>query len=200
MDAHTDESTSPSTQCTDAERSESDRPNSYYPPPPSMYSSAEHNTRPFSYETSDCFYDLPDAGIHHTEVPLLERHKQTTNPVYSGPVKNKLVRDSIISEDLPLPPPPQAHIEALTARIEPPELDSDEETCIKGLSPNFKSFLNRTIAIKPLSPTSPTSPRPMRSPTELSSSSSSQYQLPPALPKRLYNLPESDTMRANLTQ
>lgn len=95
----------------------------YYPPPPSLY-------------------DSPTSNVYGI-LPTVNQHQTMPNPLYVMST-NSPGRDSLVSEELPLPPPPPPpHGVA-------PVLEEDDDTCVKGLNPTFKTFLDRTIAVKPM--------------------------------------------------
>lgn len=97
---------------------------SIYPPPPSLYDTPACNNEVY--------------GI----LPTVNQHHRTLNPLYSA-LHTVHARQSVVSEELPLPPPPP-----------PPHgiSESDEEEMsVKGLNPTFKTFLDKTIAIRPVS-------------------------------------------------
>lgn len=90
-----------------------------YVPPPSLY-----DTPPTPTPT-DNMYNL---------LPTLNQHQTRPNPLYGMP--QRMLTPSMMSEELPLPPPPPPH-------------EVEEDVCVKGLAPSFKTFLDKTIAIKP---------------------------------------------------
>ena len=120
---------------------------SLYPPPPSLY-------------------DTPAAASNegYGILPTVNQHQRTLNPLYSA-IQRQPGRESVASEELPLPPPPP-----------PPHgvIDTDEEEMsVKGLNPTFKTYLDKTIAVRPLTdrnslypPLSPTQSRHCREGTE----------------------------------
>ncbi|XP_067946981.1 uncharacterized protein [Watersipora subatra] len=83
---------------------------------------------PTLYDTTPSVYNILPVNLHETR----------PNPLYD------MTRKSI-SEELPLPPPPLPPHGVSVA------VESEEETCVKGLTPSFKNFLDKTIAVKGLS-------------------------------------------------
>lgn len=84
-------------------------------------------------------YYPPPPSLYDTEATT-KPTKKPLSPVYASVNKN---RDSVMSDDLPLPPPPPPQ------RLIHYEESDEEETCIKGLNPSFKTFLDKTIAVSP---------------------------------------------------
>lgn len=99
-----------------------------YPPPPIIY---DHSPRVHRVSPARNY----NAPTHHlSPVPILKSPK----PVFTVRADT---RDSVMSDDLPLPPPPPPHHFS--------ESETEDETCVKGLSPKFKTFLDKTIAVQP---------------------------------------------------
>ena len=85
---------------------------------------------PSLYDTpNDVYYLLP-----------VNQHQTKTNPVYN--IQQRPARDSV-AEELPLPPPPHSIVTI-------PECDGEEDLGPNGLNPTFKTFLDKTIAVKPM--------------------------------------------------
>lgn len=101
---------------------------------------SDHDMRITAYPPPPSMYDSP-ADVYNI-LPTVNHHQVKPNPLYN--IEHS--RESALAEELPLPPPPIPAHSVVTVEAEEPE----ESDCVKGLNPTFKTFLDKTIAIKPM--------------------------------------------------
>lgn len=84
-------------------------------------------------------YDCPQNT--YKIYPNTNQHQNRPNPLYE--MSRSQMTESVISEELPLPPPPPPH------RTTPLQYrGGEQENVFRGFNPTFKTFLDKTIAIK----------------------------------------------------
>mgnify|MGYP001792226414 CR=1 FL=1 len=97
-----------------------------YPPPPSLY-------------------DVPDNEREHfPQKPVLGSPTFSPNFIYATVNKN---HRETLQDDFPLPPPPPPHRQNV---VHFEDIKSNNVTKVQGLKPSFMTFLDKTIAVKPM--------------------------------------------------